>query len=278
MNYPTDPYPGHGPYPPTPHGHGDVPPPLPPAKDPYPYPVAQPHPQPNPQPQPQPHPQTHPQFPLPPFCSQSTVDVESSQIPAISHHDIEVHLGLLGLIDLNLDLDLGSILKGVLGGGKRRGLDGLLGPLGGVLSGRNIINNGSKNLPVGKPTTNNLGKTPATNPGKAPASSPDLPKDVDPKAIRRALIHQYTVQCGFSYRSHRDVQTTTVTSYSECVHTCTTHAFSSSTPDGAHECLGASFERAGSKCWYVVGVEHSTLDESYRVQDDSCDSFSLVPY
>ncbi|KAK8135963.1 hypothetical protein PG984_003903 [Apiospora sp. TS-2023a] len=239
-----------------------------------------------PRPQPNPQSPSHPQFPLPPFCSQSTVEVDSSQIPAISHHDIEVHLNLLGLIDLNLDLDVGSLLKGILGGKRRRDLIGDL--TSGITSGKGNGKGsgnplGSDSLPIVGPIINAPGKKEENpkpvNPKPVKSTDPELPPGADPEAIRRALIHQYTVQCGFSYRSHRDVQTTTVTSYTECLHTCTTHAFSSSTPGGAHECLGASFERAGSgKCWYVVGTEHSTLDESYRVQDDSCDSFSLDSY
>ena len=189
---------------------------------------------------------------------------------------------VLGLIDVNVDIDLHSILGGVLGGKQRRDLvgdvvNGLTGPKGdGRPSGKSI---GS--LPVVGPIINAPGGAKDHGAGsKTPGpKTPPPGAAADPEAIRRALVHQYAVQCGVSYRRHRDVQTTTVASYTECLYTCTTHAFAASAPGGARECLGASFARGGSgTCWYVVGAERATLEESYRAEDEGCDSFALAPY
>ncbi|KAK7967192.1 uncharacterized protein PG986_001469 [Apiospora aurea] len=231
------------------------------------------------------HPQ-QPPSPLPPFCNQSTVVVDDTKISTISRHDIENRLHALGLVNLNADLDVGAILKSVMGSKRRSaGLGGITGTFTGVLGritgGNSVVNkkgNVDGNTGNGNGATGNKippGKK--TDDNQAPA--PKLPPGVDPDAIRRALIRHYTVQCGFSYRTHGDVQATTAASYTECLHTCATHASSSSTT-GARDCLGASFDRhvgAGAgKCWYVVGAAHTTLDSRYKIADGNCDSFSLV--
>lgn len=55
------------------------------------------------------------QAPLPPYCSQTSVEVDMSQITTIDRHDLELHLQLLGVslgpgLNLDLGLGLGSLL------------------------------------------------------------------------------------------------------------------------------------------------------------------------
>ncbi|KAK8035235.1 hypothetical protein PG993_010230 [Apiospora rasikravindrae] len=227
---------------------------------------------------------SNPRPPLPPFCNQSAVVVDYTKISTISRHDIENHLHFLGLIDLHAGVDVGIILTSALTDKRRRsGLDGFTGTFSGALGritgGNSLVNNKDKgNGHAGNGNVHGNGNS--TSDGKATneqASDPLLPPGIDPEAIRRVLIHQYTVQCGFSYRTHRGVRTTTAASYTECLHTCATHAFFSATGAGANACLGGSFERrAGSgRCWYIVGAVSTTLDSRRKVADENCDSFSL---
>lgn len=207
-----------------------------------------------------------PVYPRPDFCTQRTVQFDTTQY--ISYSDINVHLQLLGLIQVGINVDISAVISIVFGSGPTRSpirRRQLLNP--GIINGNN---NGNGN------GNNNNGIPPPAKTVKNPQRLPQGVKD-DPDAIRRALLRQYSVQCDYSFSGYHGVQVTTVTSITECLQTCTRSAFSARGrpgrgSSGPQECLGASMSRITKQCWYVVGQAKTTIDVKVGVKAENIDS------
>lgn len=198
-----------------------------------------------------------PPKPRPDFCSKQTIEFDATaQTQVITYQDIQVHLQLLGLIQVGVSVDVSLVIKIALGTSTSRR------QFGSGNNGPTIIN-----VPGGKTTA----KT--TRPQQPqPQQMPQGVLTQDPAVIRQALVRQYTVQCSYSYRYHRGVQVTTSVSIAACLQTCTRSAFAAVAGRRPQECLGASLSSVTNQCWYVVGEARSTLDFSVGRADDSVHS------